>query len=295
MAFTARIGLCLGVSLAVLAGCMPKTPPAHPHVTLGAPYRAEGVWYYPHDSAETSETGIAGVDPSDHPGLTADGEVYDPSAMAAAHQTLRLPAIAWITNLANGRQVLVRINDRGPASPHEFLSLTPRAATLLGIARNGVAPVRMSLDVAATAAARAALPGGKLAITAAPRAAVQETTLAPLPGTRSQGPAAPRDATRTAPSQPAAPVPLRLAEQVRQLPVAPYAFWVRLGTFSSYGPARMQSARVIWLHPRIETRQDGRNNSYRVEIGPFTRLADVDAALDAVRHAGVDDARIAVE
>lgn len=290
----AWLGIVAGSALLALAGCVPNAPAPHPHVELGAPYQAGGVWFYPHDSATVTETGIARVDPPGHPGLTADGEAYDPAAMAAAHQTLRLPAIGWVTNLANGRQVEVRINDRGPASVHQFLSLTPRAAALLGIPRNGVAPVRLTLDEAATEAARAALPGGKLAIAAAPVAGVQSVALAPLAGSRVQanapvGQAAPAGAA-AAPS-----APLRLAETVRQVPVRPYRFAVRLGSFSSYGPARMQSARVIWLHPSIRTVQEGRSQSYRVMLGPFTRLADADAALDAARHAGAGDARIVVD
>ena len=60
--------------------------------------------------------------------LTADGEAFDQSALAAAHQTLQLPAVARLTNLENGLQVMVRINDRGPATPHRLVEVTRRTA-----------------------------------------------------------------------------------------------------------------------------------------------------------------------
>ena len=67
----------------------------------------------------------------DHAPLTADGEAFDPTALAAGHQTVQLPAIARVTNIENGRQILLRINDRGPAALGRILELTPRAAELL--------------------------------------------------------------------------------------------------------------------------------------------------------------------
>ena len=88
-----------------LAGCglfrRPPPPPAPAHYTLGAPYRLDGTWYYPKDQAEYEATGLAAIAPG-HAGLTADGETSDATALAAAHQTLQLPAIARVTNLENG-------------------------------------------------------------------------------------------------------------------------------------------------------------------------------------------------
>ncbi len=117
-AFRSAVPLAMTAAL-LLASCQ-HAPPANPHYVLGAPYQAGGAWYYPRESYERSETGIATVYPSGHADLTADGEVFDQTALAAAHQTLQLPAIARLTNLENGRQVVVRINDRGPATPHRL-------------------------------------------------------------------------------------------------------------------------------------------------------------------------------
>ena len=115
-----------------------------------------------------------------HAELTADGEAFDQDAMAAAHQTLPLPAIARVTNLETGRQVLVRINDRGPPTPRRMLAVTRRVAQLLGFPPSGVARVRLEVLEGDSQAAQNALPGAPtLAMTAAPRGAVEVASLPP--------------------------------------------------------------------------------------------------------------------
>ena len=94
--------LAVVLPLALLAASCQKPVPVSPHYVLGAPYQAGGVWYYPRESYAGQQTGLAMVYPPDHAELTADGEAFDQTALAAAHQTLQLPAIARLTNLENG-------------------------------------------------------------------------------------------------------------------------------------------------------------------------------------------------
>ena len=106
-----------------LAGCSPApqaaAAAASPHYVLGAPYQAGGVWYYPRESYDGEETGLAvGLPARRMPPLTADGEVFDPGrARGRASDPAASRRSRALTNLENGRQVLVRINDRGPAHP----------------------------------------------------------------------------------------------------------------------------------------------------------------------------------
>ena len=102
----------------LLAGCVqrPKPPPPAVQYVVGAAYEAGGVWHYPREDFSYDATGLAERLP-DRAGLTADGEAFDPAAMAGSHPTLQLPAIARVTNLENGRQALTRLNDRGPDKP----------------------------------------------------------------------------------------------------------------------------------------------------------------------------------
>ena len=109
--------------LVVLGGCVrrPPAPADAVHYVVGAGYKAGNTWFYPREDFHYDATGLATI-ADDARGVTADGEVRDPTAMTAAHQTLQLPAILRVTNLETGLQALVRVNDRGPASPGRILS-----------------------------------------------------------------------------------------------------------------------------------------------------------------------------
>jgi rare lipoprotein A len=286
--------LALLLALAA-ASCRHPPPPANPHYVLGAPYQADGVWYYPRESYQQQETGVAMVYPSGHADLTADGEAFDQTALAAAHQTLQLPVIARLTNLENGRQVLVRINDRGPATPHRLIEVTRRTATLLDFPADGVARVRLQVLPTESYAAVDAVQGApKLEVSTAPLGAVQQSELPP-PG----GAAPVTAAAAPSPAQPAAQAvastDLRLPEAVTQASPDPGSLFVQLGTFQTFQYADIQRAHVAGLGARIVSTREGRVQTHRVIIGPFTTLQQADAVLDQVLLAGVTDARIVVE
>jgi rare lipoprotein A len=77
--------------------------------------------------------------------ITASGEAFDPSALTAAHRTLPFGTRVRVTNLDNGRQVSVRITDRGPYWPRRVIDLSREAARMLGMLADGVAPVRLEV------------------------------------------------------------------------------------------------------------------------------------------------------
>jgi rare lipoprotein A len=289
--------------LALLCALLPAAcahhpaPTPSPHYVLGAPYQAGGVWRYPQANYDGVETGLATVYQGAHPPLTADGEAFDQTALAAAHPTLQLPAIAQLTDLDTGRQVTVRINDRGPASPHRLIEVTSRTAQLLGFPESGVARVRLQVLPAESHAAADALPGAPgLAIAAAPRAAVTEQPLAPPAGVSQGSPspaAAPPQLAPAAVSS-AAP-PLHLPETVTQTAPDPGSLWVQVGSFLGYRYAAMQRARLADLHPQIVSGETAGQQEFRVRLGPFATISEADAALDQAIAAGVPDARIVVE
>ena len=248
---------------------------------------------YPRESYELTETGLATVYGSDNPDLTADGEAFDQTVLAAAHQTLQLPAIARITNLENGRQVVVRINDRGPATPHRLLEVTRRTATLLGFPSDDVARVRLEVLAEPSQAAVDAVPGAPtLQIASAPRGEVTQTDLPP-PGSAASTPT-----TRVAavPTQSAAAVPpMRLPESLTQVAPDPGRLFIQLSSFQSYQYAAMQRARVAGLGASVVNRTENDAQVFRVIIGPFATVQQADSVLDQVLAAGVTDARIVVE
>lgn len=78
-----------------------------------------------------------------HGHTTSNGEIYDMFTLSAAHRTLPLPTLARVTNLENGRSVVLRVNDRGPFHPNRFIDLSYGAALRLGFVEQGVARVRV--------------------------------------------------------------------------------------------------------------------------------------------------------
>ncbi len=291
-----RLAIC-GVLLLAF-GCTKPTPQPALHYVLGKPYQASGVWHYPADSNELDETGLADVLPDGHASLTTDGEVFEQGAMAAAHATLQLPAIARLTNLETGRSVVLRINDRGTGNPRRLVEVTRRVATLLGIPPGGGAQVRLQVLPNESRAAIDGLPDApRLGVVAAPRGAVEATDLPPPPGSRQGGGHAAPDVHLAAEqATPATAVPLlHLPETVTQGPVQSGRLWVRLDTFEEYQYAAIQRAKLNGLGPTIVTSRTGRSQAFRVQIGPIPTVARADAVLNQALAAGIPDARIVVE
>jgi len=266
----------------------------HPHGAVGAAYRADGMWHYPRRVLSGSRTGLAATLADDHPALTANGEIFDPRALAAASPDLQMPAIVRVTNLANGLRLTVRVNDRGPRTPGRLLAVTPRVARLLGFPASGIARVRMTVLTAPSQIAADALAGHpSLAVTADPVAAVASAPLGP-PGAGGAAPPAPRVALATA-HRPAGAIEPVLSGRLTRVATAPGTLWVRLNRFTVYQYAAVLAARLAGLHPSIARGRDGTEEFFTDSLGPFAHVADADAALRATLAAGVTAPRIVIE
>jgi rare lipoprotein A len=111
---------------------------------IGKPYIVAGRVYVPEEDVNYREEGLASWYGDDfHGRLTANGEVFDMSALTAAHPTLPMPCYARVTNLSNGRSLIVRVNDRGPYHGNRLIDVSNKAAELLEFKGNGVARVRV--------------------------------------------------------------------------------------------------------------------------------------------------------
>jgi rare lipoprotein A len=111
---------------------------------VGQPYMVGGRMYFPQADPNYRAEGLASWYGSDfHGRLTANGEVYDMNGLSAAHPTMPMPSYARVTNLANRRSVIVRINDRGPYHAQREIDLSGKAAEVLGFRDHGVARVRV--------------------------------------------------------------------------------------------------------------------------------------------------------
>ena len=110
---------------------------------LGRPYTVRGRTYTPAEDPDYVATGDASWYGADfHGRRTANGEIFSANAITGAHPTLPLPSYVRVTNQANGRSVIVRVNDRGPYMPGRIMDLSYRAAAMLGYVNNGHTQIR---------------------------------------------------------------------------------------------------------------------------------------------------------
>jgi rare lipoprotein A len=296
-----RTGSAVPLALAVLA--VACTPPlkAEPHYVLGPPYQAGAIWYYPRDSFDVNETGIAAIITDDTARLTTDGEVFDQTALAGGHPTLPLPAIARLTNLENGRVVVIRLNDRGSGDPHRLVDVTRRTASLLGFAPDGVARVRLTILANDSHAAEEALPGApSLAIKTAPLGLVAVADLPFVAGVRQANGRALPIGPIMAPGMTVEPAPrpvppLRLPETVTQTEPTLGHLIVRLDMFDDYQYAAVQCAKMGWPSQHIVPVVEGRARRFRVDSFPLRDVAQADMVLNQALAAGIPDARIVVD
>jgi len=111
---------------------------------VGDPYKINGRWFRPVEDPGYDRTGIASwYGELFHGRYTANGEIFDMDALTAAHTTMPLPSYAEVTNLENGRRIVVRVNDRGPYAHNRLIDLSKRSAYALGIYRAGTGKVRV--------------------------------------------------------------------------------------------------------------------------------------------------------
>ncbi|MDT8398249.1 MAG: septal ring lytic transglycosylase RlpA family protein [Pseudomonadales bacterium] len=138
-----------------------------------SPYTVNGATYRVMKSEEGyAETGLASwYGRKFHGHKTSNGEIYDMFQLSAAHKSLPIPSYLNVTNLDNGRSVMVRVNDRGPFHGDRIVDLSYAAATILGYADKGVARVRIE----------AVMPGQAVQLAAAAASDTARTSRAPLP------------------------------------------------------------------------------------------------------------------
>ncbi|EMF5975102.1 endolytic peptidoglycan transglycosylase RlpA [Salmonella enterica subsp. enterica serovar Oranienburg] len=127
--------VCNGPTVEI-SGAEPRYEPLNP--TANQDYQRDGKSYkIVQDPSRFSQAGLAAIyDAEPGSNLTASGEMFDPMQLTAAHLTLPIPSYARITNLANGRMIVVRINDRGPYGTDRVISLSRAAADRLNTSNN---------------------------------------------------------------------------------------------------------------------------------------------------------------
>jgi rare lipoprotein A len=265
---------------------------------VGEPYEVAGRWFSPSEQPGYDKSGTASwYGEAFHRRRTSDGEWFDMNTLTAAHATLPLPSYVLVTNLDNDRQVVVRVNDRGPFVGSRVIDLSKRAADVLGYRANGTAHVRVKLIGPAPtedsmshmlamndAVHRGASMGQLVAMSndassQAPQAAVamnEQPHLAPVAQA----------------AQPAESAEVQQAEFTPP-PQVPQAFVVRVAVFHSLENASSVYQQLASFGPTRIIRAVGANGPlYRVEMGPLDNRADAEAALNTAIGSGFEDAKL---
>jgi rare lipoprotein A len=281
---------------------VPDAEPRLEPIRIGGPNK-------PYEVPGQSYTPLTGDDPLIERGLaswygrkfhgrrTASGEVYNMHAMTAAHKTMPIPSYARVRNPANGREVVVRVNDRGPFSAGRVIDLSYAAAVKLGVHR-GVAPVEVERityeDIRAGLATRAPVVA-KVETPATPGPARPGAVLPPV---AAEVPAdlPPAGLPAAAPVAAAAPAPAAVpaeapvnepSERARAHTRAASGFWLQLGAFGqgggAYGFQQRVAQELDWLAPLLTIFAEG--GLHRLQAGPYASREQAREVGERVRAA----------
>jgi len=263
---------------------------------VGAPYKVAGRRFTPREQPRYDATGPASWYGEDfNHRMTSNGEWFNMNDLTAAHPTLPLPSYVKVTNLDNGSEIVVRVNDRGPFVGPRIIDMSKRSAEVLGFKDKGKARVRVQYIGAAPlndrgshlAAMNRGLQQGtplKAMIAAADRS---EATMVASAAPVSPPVAAQPEFVLTA----AAPVPQMVVPQATASVDGSY--YIQVGSFSDAGNAEMARASFANVWPvQVVTASASGSEVYRVRIGPIAGETDAMTALqDAIGH-GHPDANV---
>ena len=285
-----------------------------PRYKVGDPYQIQGIWYYPAENYEYEETGIASwYGAQFHGRRTANGGTYDMNALTAAHRTLPMPSYVRVTNLENGRSLILKVNDRGPFARNRIIDISRRGSQLLGFHKAGTARVRVQImaDKSRALAQRIkgrtqlAQIGTPITVDRLPKPNVKTESLSLPPG--GQASAGRVQPPSPAPSPPKSPAPGRVATNALQLPsgdsnvviqqqVRKTNLYIQAGAFSRFDNANRVRARLTPTGPvKISSILVKGRDLYRVRVGPLSNVAEADRVLETVIRNGYPTARIIVE
>jgi len=251
-------------------------PRAEPRGTRGNPpfYEVFGKRYHVMASSDGwVERGTASwYGPGFHAASTSLGERYDMYAMTAAHKTLPIPCYAEVTNLRNGRKIVVRINDRGPFVGDRIIDLSYTAAAKLDMLLAGTAPVEI-----------------RVLSTPAPGSAVPPTMPAsPPPPVLPTAPVMP---------PPAAPAVTVVNAPAASIPGAQPMF-IQAGVFADHENARRRVEMLLGAGVELASLEDlprADRMLYLVRVGPFASVEEFDLNMKRLRTLGIGDARLLTE
>lgn len=277
---------------------------------VGKPYQVAGVWFKPKEQPGYDKKGVASWYGEDfNRRQTSNGEYFDMNRLTAAHATLPLPSYVKVTNLNNGREVVVRVNDRGPFVDTRVIDLSKAAADALGYRNQGKTNVRIQYIgpaplndkggahlLAMNGELDRGTPLRKMIAQAEKhqgRGYSSKTQLAQATSKKSLFASEPPAKVVTVAYAEPAPAPAPEPVQQETAAIGEVSYFVQLGSFadvSNAARARDQFASV-WPVQSIEV-LGASGPVYRVRLGPIANSNDAETALADAQSAGYSDARL---
>lgn len=236
------------------------------------------------DAAISEERGAASIYVEGFNGQpTANGEIFDATAMTAAHPSLPLPSLVQVTNEANGREVVVRVNDRGPFDGKRILEVSPRAGDVLGMSQTASSQVRIRyLGPAPVKPSAESFAARKVDSEPLPPVQPQQQT-AVLNAT--EGPVTVRRAT-----PPTYAAPISVARLSVAAPAAMGNVFIQAGAFADISNAqRLTTSLRAGLPVKIEEARVNGGDYFRVLIGPFPNMDAAAIERDMLSRTGTVD------
>ena len=259
------LGACAEIQLAAFSAkeiaAHTDQPVSQGQFKVGDPYKVNGAWYYPAVDAGYDQVGIASwYGEKFHGRPTANGAIYDMNALTAAHKTLPMPSTVRVTNLENGRSMLLTVNDRGPFVEGRIIDVSRRAAQLLGFQRKGTVKVRVQIVRGGAPEPLMASPAGEVS----QEPLIQTASLSPTTASGYGG-----GALNT---------------------------YVQVGAFGSPDNAARLSIQLAPIGPAQTTMSTIAGQTvYRVRLGPVASLQEANNLLQSVVSAGHYNARLVVD
>lgn len=241
---------------------------------IGNPYKILGRWYYPKEDYEYTEEGIASwYGPDFHSKKTANGEDYDMHTITAAHRTLPLPSFVKVTNLDNGRSLVVRVNDRGPYARERIIDISKKGAQLLGFLEKGTTRVKVEVLEKESKNIKAAMLGESAGVNATPITRIAKNEMGKIGE-------APKPA----------PVVLPAAPKVVD---STNGYFVQVAALSSQSSAEVYAQEVEKFGKTniVKAVVNGKSY-YRVRVGPFSHHQEAVVAQAKMRNSGISAAHV---
>ena len=272
---------------------------AQPHYKIGNPYQISGKWYYPDRDLRYDNTGIASWYGDQFAGkLTANGEIFDPELVSAAHKTLPMPSVVRVTNLDNGKSLVVRINDRGPYVTGRIIDMSRAGARLLGFKDEGIARVRIQLLTEQSLRLEKLAKQGQFPLLSDDNDLLLPQTVAvskPNVNLRAKTTRALAQKPRSSSSAVDLLASSRGINVVETKPMKT-DIWVQIGAFHSETNAQNLINQFTELSSGtiFQITKDGRI-LYRARLGPLSSVNEADHLLHKILQRGFDGAEIVVD